>query len=45
VLRLVYKWPTFIRTFGLDVSDLADGYRLVMATAAFKNEPFTPPAP
>jgi Flp pilus assembly protein TadG len=41
VMRFVYKWPTFVRTFGLNVSDLADGYRLLMATAAFRNEPFT----
>ena len=40
VARFVYKWPTFVRTFGLNVSDLADGYRLLMATAAFRNEPF-----
>ena len=41
VMRFVYKWPTLIRTFGLDVADLSDGYRLLMATAAFRNEPFT----
>jgi Flp pilus assembly protein TadG len=41
VMRFVYKWPTFVRTFGLDVADLSDGYRLVMATAAFRNEPYT----
>jgi Flp pilus assembly protein TadG len=41
VMRFVYKWPTFVRTFGLNVSDLSDGYRLMMATAAFRNEPFT----
>ncbi len=41
VIRLVYKWPTFVRTFGLNVSDLSDGYRLLMATAAFRNEPYT----
>ncbi len=40
VARFVYKWPTFVRTFGLNVSDLADGYRLLMATSAFRNEPF-----
>ena len=40
VMRFVYKWPTFVRTFGLNVSDLSDGYRLMMATAAFRNEPF-----
>lgn len=41
VVRFVYKWPTFVRTFGLNVSDLSDGHRLLMATAAFKNEPYT----
>ena len=41
VLRMVYEWPTFVRTFGLNVSDLANGKRLLMATAAFRNEPFT----
>ena len=40
VARFVYKWPTFVRTFGLDVADLADGSRLMMATAAFRNEPY-----
>lgn len=41
VVRLVYEWPTFIRTFGLNLSDLANGNRVVMATAAFRNEPYT----
>ena len=40
VVRMVYQWPTFVRTFGLNVSDLANGNRLVMATAAFRNEPY-----
>lgn len=42
VIRLVYQWPTFVRTFGLNVSDLSGGKRLLMATAAFRNEPYTP---
>jgi Flp pilus assembly protein TadG len=40
VVRMVYEWPTFVRTFGLNVSDLANGNRLIMATAAFRNEPY-----
>lgn len=41
VVRLVYEWPTFVRTFGLNVSDLANGNRALMATVAFRNEPYT----
>jgi Flp pilus assembly protein TadG len=44
VVRMVYEWPTFVRTFGLNVSDLTNGNRVVMATAAFRNEPFNPPS-
>jgi Flp pilus assembly protein TadG len=40
VVRMVYEWPTFVRTFGLNVSDLANGNRAIMATAAFRNEPY-----
>lgn len=43
VVRFVYKWPTFVRTFGLDLADLGGvdaGFRLMMATAAFRNEPY-----
>jgi Flp pilus assembly protein TadG len=38
VVRLVYQWPVFVSLLGL--SNMADNSRLMMATAAFRNEPF-----
>lgn len=40
VVRVVYEWPVLMPTFGLTVGDLPNGKRLLMATAAFRNEPF-----
>jgi Flp pilus assembly protein TadG len=40
VVRTVYEWPVLMPTFGLTIGDLANGKRLLMATAAFRNEPF-----
>lgn len=40
VVRVVYEWPTFLRGFGFDLATLPNGKRLLMATAAFRNEPF-----
>jgi Flp pilus assembly protein TadG len=40
VVRVVYEWPTFVRTLGLDMATLPNGKRLMMATAAFRNEPY-----
>lgn len=40
VVRAVYEWPVLMPTFGLTVGGLANGKRLLMATAAFRNEPF-----
>jgi Flp pilus assembly protein TadG len=40
VVRVVYEWPTFVRHFGLDMADMPNGKRLLMATAAFRNEPY-----
>lgn len=40
VVRIVYEWPTFVRFLGFDLSTLANGNRLLMATAAFRNEPY-----
>jgi hypothetical protein len=47
VVRVVYEWPTFVPGLGFDLGTLANGKRLLMATAAFRNEPYTnpPPAP
>ncbi|HVT54707.1 MAG TPA: TadE/TadG family type IV pilus assembly protein [Xanthobacteraceae bacterium] len=41
VVRVVYEWPTFVNKFGLDMATLADGKRLLMATTAFRNEPYS----
>jgi Flp pilus assembly protein TadG len=41
VVRVVYEWPSFIRTFGLDTATLASGKHLLMSTAAFRNEPYS----
>jgi Flp pilus assembly pilin Flp len=40
VVRAFYKWPTYSRLLGLNLSNMAGGYHLLAATAAFKNEPF-----
>jgi Flp pilus assembly protein TadG len=40
VMRLMYRWPVFLGPLGLNLSNLGDGYRLLMATIAFKNEPY-----
>jgi Flp pilus assembly protein TadG len=38
VVRLVYQWPVFVSMLGL--SNMANNNRLMMATAAFRNEPY-----
>jgi Flp pilus assembly protein TadG len=40
VVRLFYQWPILVTRFGYDISNLANGKRLMTATAAFQNEPF-----
>jgi Flp pilus assembly pilin Flp len=40
VVRAFYKWTTFSRLLGLDLTNMSGGYRLLASTAAFKNEPF-----
>lgn len=40
VVRVFYEWPTFINLLGFNLSNLANGKHLMVATAAFKNEPF-----
>jgi Flp pilus assembly protein TadG len=36
IVRVMYEWPIYIAL----LSDLANGKRLLMATAAFRNEPY-----
>ncbi len=39
VLRVMYQWPLFLGPLGLNLSNLSNGDRLLVATAVFKNEP------
>jgi len=40
VVRLMYEWPVYLSLLGFNLADMAGGKRLIMATAAFRNEPF-----
>jgi Flp pilus assembly protein TadG len=40
VVRAYYEWPVFVRLLGNDLATLPDGKHLLVATAAFRNEPF-----
>jgi len=45
VMRVMYQWPVFLGPLGLGLSNESNGSLLLMATATFKNEPFTVAAP
>ena len=40
VVRLAYQWPVVVSLMGYSLADLAGSKRLLLATAAFRNEPF-----
>ncbi len=40
VVRAYYEWPVFVKLFGNDLTNMPDGNHLLVATAAFRNEPF-----
>jgi Flp pilus assembly protein TadG len=40
VVRLFYQWPIFVTGLGYRLFNLNGNYRLLVATAAFQNEPF-----
>jgi Flp pilus assembly protein TadG len=40
VVTLYYQWPIYVSLLGNDLADLNNGYRLLVATAVFRNEPF-----
>ncbi len=40
VVRAYYEWPVLINLLGNNLADLPDGSHLLVATAAFRNEPF-----
>jgi len=39
VVRVMYLWPVFLGPLGFTLSNQPNGSRLLMATAAFQNEP------
>jgi Flp pilus assembly protein TadG len=41
VMRVMYEWPVFLGPLGLNLSNESNGKLLLMATATFKNEPYT----
>ena len=40
VVRLMYQWPVYVSLLGLNLSDTSGSKRLLMATVAFRNEPY-----
>jgi Flp pilus assembly protein TadG len=42
VVRLMYEWPIFVNLLGDSLANLTNNTRLLVATAAFRNEPYTP---
>jgi Flp pilus assembly protein TadG len=40
VVKLMYQFPVYASLLGFNLSDMSGGKRLVMATAAFRNEPY-----
>lgn len=42
IVQLFYQWPQIVTGLGYNITNLNGGYRLLCATAAFKNEPYPP---
>jgi Flp pilus assembly protein TadG len=40
VVRLMYQWPIYVSLLGFNLADMSGNKRLIMATAAFRNEPY-----
>jgi Flp pilus assembly protein TadG len=40
VVRLFYQWPLFVTGLGYNIANLSGHQRLLVATAAFRNEPY-----
>jgi Flp pilus assembly protein TadG len=40
VVRLFYRWPLFVTGLGFNIADIGSSERLLIATAAFQNEPY-----
>jgi hypothetical protein len=37
---MFYQWPLFVTGLGFNIANLSGNKRLLVATAAFKNEPY-----
>jgi len=42
VVRVMYQWPVFFGSIAFNMATQANGSRLIMASAAFQNEPANP---
>jgi Flp pilus assembly protein TadG len=40
VVRLFYQWPVYVALLGFDLHNMNGGKRLLVATSAFRNEPY-----
>jgi Flp pilus assembly protein TadG len=40
VVRLFYQWPVYVSLLGFNLQNMSGGKRLLVATAAFRNEPY-----
>ena len=40
VVRVMYEWPIFVNLMGDSVANMSNNTRLLVATAAFRNEPY-----
>jgi Flp pilus assembly protein TadG len=40
VVRLYYQWPVYVSLLGFSLSNMSGSNRLMVATAAFRNEPY-----
>jgi Flp pilus assembly protein TadG len=40
VVQVMYQWPIILGPLGFNLSNLSNGNRLLISTAAFKNEPY-----
>jgi Flp pilus assembly protein TadG len=40
IVRLMYQWPVYASLLGLNLADMSGNKRLLVATAAFRNEPY-----
>src|SRR5580700_6616657 len=40
VVQVMYQWPVVLGPLSMNLSNLSNGNRLIVSTAAFKNEPY-----